>query len=90
MVVHKDRVQDAKTIAEELKSESRSECELHREVNRLWGKYDSIDSGTRYQVKRTNLNPGAKLNLQKHYHRAEHWVVVSGTAKVTNGEDTYL
>jgi mannose-1-phosphate guanylyltransferase len=90
LVAHKDRIQDAKTIAEQLKAESRSEWELHREVYRPWGKYDSIDSGTRYQVKRITVNPGAKLSLQKHYHRAEHWVVVMGTAKVTNGEDTYL
>jgi mannose-1-phosphate guanylyltransferase len=90
LVAHKDRVQDAKTIAEQLKAESRSEWELHREVYRPWGKYDSIDSGARYQVKRITVNPGAKLSVQKHYHRAEHWVVVSGTAKVTNGEDTYL
>jgi mannose-1-phosphate guanylyltransferase len=90
LVAHKDRVQDAKTIAEQLRAESRSEWELHREVYRPWGKYDSIDSGARYQVKRITVNPGAKLSLQKHYHRAEHWVVVSGSAKVTNGEDTYL
>lgn len=90
LVAHKDRVQDVKTIAEQLKAESRSEWELHREVYRPWGKYDSIDSGARYQVKRITVNPGAKLSLQKHYHRAEHWVVVSGTAKVTNGEDTYF
>jgi len=90
MVAHKDRVQDAKLIAERLKSESRSEWELHREVYRPWGKYDSIDNGERYQVKRITVNPGAKLSVQKHHHRAEHWVVVSGTAKVTNGEKTFL
>ena len=90
LVAHKDWVQEAKTIAEQLKSESRSEWELHREVYRPWGKYDSIDSGKGYQVKRIAVNPGAKLSVQKHYHRAEHWVVVSGTAKVTNGEETYL
>jgi len=90
MVAHKDRVQDAKLIAERLKSESRSEWELHREVYRPWGKYDSIDNGERYQVKRITVNPGAKLSVQKHHHRAEHWVVVSGTPKVTNGEKTFL
>jgi len=90
MVAHKDRVQDAKLIAQRLKSESRSEWELHREVYRPWGKYDSIDNGERYQVKRITVNPGAKLSVQKHHHRAEHWVVVSGTAKVTNGEKTFL
>ena len=90
LVAHKDRVQDAKVMAEQLKSESRSEWELHREVYRPWGKYDSIDNGNRYQVKRITVNPGAKLSVQKHHHRAEHWVVVSGTAKVTNGEDTFV
>lgn len=90
MVAHKDRVQDAKLIAQRLKSESRGEWELHREVYRPWGKYDSIDNGERYQVKRITVNPGAKLSVQKHHHRAEHWVVVSGTAKVTNGEKTFL
>jgi mannose-1-phosphate guanylyltransferase len=90
LVAHKDRAQDAKIIAEQLKAEARSEWELHREVYRPWGKYDSIDNGTRYQVKRITVNPGAKLSVQKHLHRSEHWVVVSGTAKVTNGEDTFL
>lgn len=90
LVAHQDRAQDAKIIAEQLKGESRSEWELHREVYRPWGKYDSIDNGKRYQVKRITVNPGAKLSVQKHYHRAEHWVVVSGIAKVTNGDDTFL
>ena len=90
LVAHKDRVQDAKTIAEQLKAESRSEWELRREVYRPRGKYDSIDSGKGYQVKRITAKPGAKLSVQRHYHRAEHWVVVSGIAKVTNGENTNL
>jgi mannose-1-phosphate guanylyltransferase len=90
MVAHKNSVQDVKIITEKLKSDSRSEWEMHREVYRPWGKYDSIDSGERYQVKRITVKPGAKLSVQMHHHRAEHWVVVSGTARVTNGEKTFL
>ena len=90
LVAHKDRVQDVKVVTEKLKSESRSEWEQHREVYRPWGKYDSIDSGTRYQVKRITVKPGAKLSVQMHHHRAEHWVVVSGRAKVTKGEEVIL
>jgi mannose-1-phosphate guanylyltransferase len=90
MVAHKDSVQDAKIIAQQLKKESRSEWKLHREVHRPWGKYDSIDHGERYQVKRITVKPGAKLSVQMHHHRAEHWVVVSGSAKVTNGEKIFL
>lgn len=90
MVAHRDSVQDVKIIAEQLKSQSRTEWELHREVYRPWGKYDSVDSGDGYQVKRITVNPGAKLSLQMHHHRAEHWIVVSGTAKVTNGDKTFL
>ena len=90
MVAHKDSVQDAKLIAQKLKKEERSEWELHREVYRPWGKYDSIDNGEKYQVKRITVKPGAKLSLQMHHHRAEHWIVVSGSAKVTNGEKTFL
>ena len=90
VVAHKDSVQDVKVIAEKLKSESRAEWKNHREVYRPWGKYDSIDSGERYQAKRITVKPGAKLSVQMHHHRAEHWVVVSGTAKVTNGEKTFM
>jgi len=90
MVSHKDSVQDVKLIAQKLKASSRSEWELHREVYRPWGKYDSIDNGERYQAKRITVKPGAKLSVQMHHHRAEHWIVVSGTAKVTNGNDTFL
>ena len=86
MVSHKDSVQDVKVVAERLKRHSRSEWKINREVYRPWGKYDSIDRGNRYQVKRITVKPGAKLSLQMHHHRAEHWVVVSGIAKVTNGE----
>lgn len=90
MVAHKNSVQDAKIIAQQLKAESRSEWELHREVYRPWGKYDSIDHGERYQVKRITVKPGAKLSVQMHHHRAEHWIVVSGTAMVTNGSESFL
>ena len=90
LVAHKDRVQDAKVFASKLKTEERSEWELHREVYRPWGKYDSVDHGQRYQVKRITVKPGAKLSVQMHNHRAEHWVVVSGLARVTNGDQTFL
>ena len=90
MVAHKDAVQDAKIIVQKLKADKRSEWELHREVYRPWGKYDSIGNGEGYQVKRITVKPGAKLSVQMHHHRAEHWVVVSGTAKVTNGDKNFL
>ena len=90
LVAHKDHVQDVKKIVEQLKSGSRTEHINHREVYRPWGVYDSVDNGHRYQVKRITVKPGAKLSVQKHHQRAEHWIVVSGTAKVTNGEKTYL
>ena len=90
MVANKNSVQDVKIIVQRLKDDHRSEWESNREVFRPWGKYDSIDIGNRYQVKRITVNPGAKLSVQMHHHRAEHWVVVSGSAKVTNGEKTFL
>ena len=90
VVAHKDSVQDVKAVAQQLRSESRTEWEHHREVYRPWGKYDSIDSGERYKAKRITVKPGAKLSVQMHHHRAEHWVVVSGMAKVTNGEKTFI
>ncbi|MFA5495067.1 MAG: mannose-1-phosphate guanylyltransferase/mannose-6-phosphate isomerase [Porticoccaceae bacterium] len=90
LVAHKDSVQDVKKIVEQIKHSGRHEHMNHREVYRPWGVYDSIDHGHRYQVKRITVQPGAKLSLQMHHHRAEHWVVVSGTAKVTNGDNTYL
>lgn len=90
LVAEKDKVQDVKHIVKALKSKSRSEASNHREVYRPWGKYDSIDNGSRYQVKRITVKPGAKLSVQMHHHRAEHWIVVSGTAKVTNGEKEIL
>ena len=90
LVAHKDKVQDVKKVVERIKGDGRHEHMNHREVYRPWGVYDSIDNGKRYQLKRITVKPGAKLSLQRHHHRAEHWVVVSGTAKVTNGEKTYL
>ena len=90
LVARQDRVQDVKKIVERLKVEGRNEHIIHREVYRPWGVYDSIDHGERYQVKCITVKPGAKLSVQMHHHRAEHWVVVSGTAKVTIGETTRL
>lgn len=90
LVACKDKVQDVKKIVEKLKADKRSEFKIHREVYRPWGKYDAIDNGERYQVKRITVNPGEKLSIQMHHHRAEHWIVVSGTASVTNGEKTFL
>ncbi|HTN33759.1 MAG TPA: mannose-1-phosphate guanylyltransferase/mannose-6-phosphate isomerase, partial [Marinobacter sp.] len=90
LVAHKDKVQDVKKLVEKIRDDGRHEHMNHREVYRPWGVYDSIDSGPRYQVKRITVKPGAKLSVQMHHHRAEHWVVVSGTARVTNGEKTYL
>ncbi len=90
LVATKDKVQHVKKIVETLKKQERSEHYNHREVYRPWGKYDSVDNGTRYQVKRITVKPGAKLSLQMHHHRAEHWIVVSGTAKVHKGEETIL
>jgi mannose-1-phosphate guanylyltransferase len=86
LVAAKDQVQDVKKIVEALKAQNRSELSQHRHVYRPWGVYDSIDNGERYQVKRITVKPGAKLSVQMHHHRAEHWIVVSGTAKVTNGD----
>lgn len=90
MVAHKDKTQDVKHIVARLKAEHRSQAEAHRKVYRPWGWYDSIDGGERFQVKRIVVKPGATLSLQMHHHRAEHWVVVRGTAKVTRGEDVFL
>jgi len=90
LVAAKDRVQDIKKVVERLKADERSEAQLHRKVYRPWGYYDSVDNGARFQVKRIVVKPGAQLSLQMHHHRAEHWIVVSGTARVTNGEKELL
>ncbi|MGW5978688.1 mannose-1-phosphate guanylyltransferase/mannose-6-phosphate isomerase, partial [Bacillus altitudinis] len=89
-VGHKDRVQDVKAIVGQIKRDGRSEAAAHRKVYRPWGAYDSIDNGARFQVKRITVKPGATLSLQMHHHRAEHWIVVSGTAEVTRGDDVIL
>ncbi|WP_314402957.1 mannose-1-phosphate guanylyltransferase/mannose-6-phosphate isomerase [Stenotrophomonas rhizophila] len=89
-VGHKDRVQDVKEIVARIKRDGRSEAAAHRKVYRPWGAYDSIDNGARFQVKRITVKPGATLSLQMHHHRAEHWIVVSGTAEVTRGEEVIL
>lgn len=90
LVADKSKVQDIKNIVSVLKKTGRKEHANHRLVYRPWGKYDSIDNGLRYQVKRITVNPGAKLSVQMHHHRAEHWIVVSGTAKVINGNKNFL
>jgi mannose-1-phosphate guanylyltransferase/mannose-6-phosphate isomerase len=90
LVAHMNKTQHVKKIVDDLKREGRPESELHRKVFRPWGWYDGVDSGERFQVKRIVVKPGASLSLQMHHHRAEHWVVVHGTAQVTRGDTTYL
>lgn len=90
LVADKSKSQQIKSIVEQLKLSKREEVKQHREVYRIWGKYYLVDIGNDYQVKKLVVNPGAKLSLQKHQHRAEHWVIVSGTAKVTNANKTFL
>jgi mannose-1-phosphate guanylyltransferase/mannose-6-phosphate isomerase len=90
LVAPKNRVQDVKQLVAQLNKQGRSETSLHREVFRPWGSYDSIDSGERFQVKRLSVKPGASMSLQLHHHRAEHWIVVAGTARITRGEETFL
>ncbi|MFQ5643672.1 MAG: mannose-1-phosphate guanylyltransferase/mannose-6-phosphate isomerase [Thiogranum sp.] len=90
LVADKSKCQDVKAIVNKLKEFGREEHRFHRRVYRPWGDYEGIDNGTRYQVKRLTVKPGAKLSLQMHHHRAEHWIVVSGTAQVTRGEDVFM
>lgn len=90
LIVQHEASQDVKKIVERLKAERRSVAQWHRKVYRPWGWYDGVDAGPRFQVKRIWVKPGASLSLQMHHHRAEHWVVVSGTARVTRGEDVFL
>ena len=90
MVAAKDRVQDVKEIVDQLKAKNRTEADIHRKAYRPWGNYDLVDIGERHQTKRIVVKPGAKLSLQKHHHRAEHWVVVKGTALVTKGDEQIL
>ncbi|MFL0809489.1 MAG: mannose-1-phosphate guanylyltransferase/mannose-6-phosphate isomerase [Agarilytica sp.] len=90
LVVNLNQTQDVKKVVDWLKENNRSEFELHREVHRPWGSYDSIDEGERYQVKRIEVKPGSSLSLQMHHHRAEHWVVVTGTALVQRGDEELI
>jgi mannose-1-phosphate guanylyltransferase/mannose-6-phosphate isomerase len=90
LVAHRDAAQDVKKIVDELKASGRSEHSLHRVVRRPWGSYDSLEEGQRFQVKRIVVKPGAALSLQMHHHRAEHWIVVSGTAEVTCDDKVFL
>ena len=90
LVADRERSQEVKQIVNQLGREQRGEHALHRKVHRPWGWYDSIDNGPRHQVKRIMVKPGASLSLQMHHHRAEHWIVVSGTAEVTNGDKVIM
>ncbi len=90
LVAPKSRVQDVKKLVSRLKEAGRGEYSLHREVFRPWGSYDSVESGERYQVKRLSVKPGASMSLQMHHHRAEHWIVVSGTARITRNDEVFL
>ena len=90
MIAHKDRVQDVKQLVNRLDADGRSETQNHCAVYRPWGSYDSVDMGGRFQVKHITVKPGAQLSLQMHHHRAEHWIVVSGTAQVTCDDKVFL
>ena len=90
MVAAKDKAQDVKLLVDRIKQSDRTEATNHRKVYRPWGAYDSIDNGPRYQVKRITVAPGQKLSVQMHHHRAEHWIIVTGTAKVSIGEKEIL
>ena len=89
LVARKDRVQQVKDVVARLKADQRTQAALHREVYRPWGSYDSVDMGGRFQVKHITVKPGARLSLQMHHHRAEHWIVVRGTARVTRDNDVF-
>ncbi len=90
LVANKSNAQDVKKIVDILKAQNREERVYHRQVSRPWGSYEGVTAGDRFQVKQIVVNPGAKLSLQMHHHRAEHWIVVKGTARVTRGDDTFL
>ena len=89
LITEKQHSQNIKIIVDKLKKEKRSESDVHTKVNRPWGFYDSIERGKDFQVKRIQVNPGSKLSLQKHQHRAEHWIITSGEATITCGENTF-
>lgn len=90
LVTPKNRVQDVKGVVSRLRAEGRSEHALHREVHRPWGSYDSVEKGRGYQVKRITVKTGAAISLQLHQHRSEHWIVVSGWARITRGEEVFI
>lgn len=90
LAAHKERVQEVKELVEQLKRDGRPEQENHVKISRPWGSFETVDSGDRFQVKRLTIRPGEVLSLQMHHHRAEHWVVVKGTAKVTRGDEEFL
>ena len=90
LIAHKNKTQDVKKIVDQLKAAGRTEGQIHRKVFRPWGWYDSVDASHRFQVKRIVVKPGGTLSLQMHHHRAEHWIVVSGTARITKGDETML
>jgi mannose-1-phosphate guanylyltransferase / mannose-6-phosphate isomerase len=86
LVASRERSQEVKHIVAQLETKQREEKDMHRKVHRPWGWYDSVDAGERFKVKRIQVKPGASLSLQMHHHRAEHWIVVKGVAKITNGD----
>jgi mannose-1-phosphate guanylyltransferase/mannose-6-phosphate isomerase len=90
LVAHRDHAEQVKEVVSQLEARRYAQAADHRKVARPWGWYDSVDMGERFQVKRINVKPGASLSLQKHHHRAEHWIVVKGTAEVTRGSETFL
>lgn len=90
LVVDQSKTQEIKKIIKRLNKVNRKECAAHRKIFRPWGWYDSVDNGDRFKVKRIVVNPGASLSLQMHHHRAEHWIIVSGTAKITRNDETFL
>jgi mannose-1-phosphate guanylyltransferase/mannose-6-phosphate isomerase len=90
LVMDSRHAQEARKLVGALLQDQRPEASMHRQVMRPWGSYDAISSGRRFQVKRITIKPGARLSLQVHHHRAEHWIVVSGTARVTHGDKNYL
>jgi mannose-1-phosphate guanylyltransferase/mannose-6-phosphate isomerase len=90
MVADRSQSQNVKKLVQQLESQNREELSLHRKVHRPWGWYDSIDEGERFKVKRIQVKPGASLSLQKHHHRAEHWIVVKGTAEITIGDKVLM
>jgi mannose-1-phosphate guanylyltransferase / mannose-6-phosphate isomerase len=89
LVAHSKHVQSVKEVVAKIEEDGREEAQLHRKVYRPWGWYDSIDEGERFKVKRISVYPKSSLSLQKHHHRAEHWIVVSGTAEITVGQETF-